>query len=448
MSGRDTVASETIRDRPLNVDDCMLLSVDRALRRLGFPGFETQTLIWLARRVSVPDLRKALASLVQEFPTMTSRLLEPPQAARPCWRLRPGRDCTFTQTELISSNTECVLSHASRLLSTLCDPTENDPIRFHLLSRPNGKDVFVVHFNHALMDHNQVLGVLRSIDRYFGTDTAPPPPATSTDLVRGYLRRFSRQRKRAAIRVANQWRRLLRGGSVTLGKELGQNSGEKVLALAVRQLNAEQTAALEKSLHRIGGMPSLSMAMLGSAFRVIQRLVGNSANGKHFCTGIGVELGVNRAKGVGLQNLTSMVPVKISPEYLADPDEVTRILAGEIRNRLATEMDLGIVAGSALLNRWPWQANWFVEILLRYAVSLWYGYFGSMDSVGERFCGAAVEQIFSVGPAWAPAGLTLLVNKFHGCLHFQATYLPASVPEPLLQQFLDGLLDELIQRSA
>jgi hypothetical protein len=193
-------------------------------------------------------------------------------------------------------------------------------------------------------------------------------------------------------------------------------------------------------------MPSLSMAMLGSAFRVIDRLVGSSANGKHFCTGIGVELAVNRNQGVGLQNLTSMVPVKISPEDLADPDEVTRKLACEIRDRLATEMDLGIVAGSALLNRWPWQANWFVEILLRYAVSLWYGYFGSMDSVGERFCGAAVEQIFSVGPAWAPAGLTLLINKFRGCLHFQATYLPASVPEALLQQFLDGLLDELLQR--
>ena len=51
------------QERRLNVSDRMLLSVDRAMRRLGGPGFETQTLVHLAGRVDRDRLRTALACL-------------------------------------------------------------------------------------------------------------------------------------------------------------------------------------------------------------------------------------------------------------------------------------------------------------------------------------------------------------------------------------------------
>ena len=40
-------------------------------------------------------------------------------------------------------------------------------------------------------------------------------------------------------------------------------------------------------------------------------------------------------------------------------------------------------------------------------------------------------------------GVTLLVNQFRGQLHFQATYVPESVPEPLANAFLDEVLRDL-----
>jgi hypothetical protein len=420
----------------------MLLSVDRALRRLGAPGFETQTLVWLDRRLPLVPLRAALARLARQHPLLTARLVEVPDGGRPWWRLRPDAPCGLTHAVLASAEPAAVLAHAGRLLAQPTDPTANDPVRFHLLARPQGKDVLLVQFNHALMDHNQILTLLRDLNRLWTGGTFDAPAAAPADLVRAYLRRFPRRRRRAAMQQVEALRRTLKGGAIQLGKEVGAHERPARLALTTRRLDAGQTRTLEEALQR-QGIPSLSMAVLASAFRMIRRLAGPQARGRYFCTGVGVELAINRAQAAGLQNLTSLVPIVVPPEDVQDRDHLACTLAAQLRQRLAADTDLGILAGAALLNRRPAQAGWLVEILLRHTVSLWYGYFGALDSIGPDFCGAGVEEVFSVGPAWAPVGLTLLVNKYRGRLLFQATYLPAAVPEPVVGAFLDAVLDDL-----
>src|SRR5262249_946443 len=109
------------------------------------------------------------------------------------------------------------------------------------------------------------------------------------------------------------------------------------------------------------------------------------------------------------------------------------------------DIDLGLLELALAYCRRPWQAIWVVELFLRYCFSLWYAYFGSLDEVGDEFCGAAVDHVNSVGPTWAPMGLTLLANQYRGRLHLQATYALEAVPEALANAFLDRVVADLLK---
>src|SRR5262245_16181597 len=248
--------------QPLNAADRFLLAVDRAQRRIGGVGFETQTWIGLDGRVDLPRLRDALACLARRHPAITSRLVEAQDQGGPYWRFRPGSDCPLEETDLADSNPQCVLDHAARLLSAPSDPAEVDPARFHLLRRPDGRDVLLVQFNHALVDHHgamRLLGCLTRPDDGGRVEPAPPAPAWR-DPIWEHLRRFPRKRRREATRVAEDWRRSLRGGAIHLGRT-PPGGGPVTLRLISRRLEAGPVRALEARV-RASGAPSLAMAVL------------------------------------------------------------------------------------------------------------------------------------------------------------------------------------------
>jgi hypothetical protein len=194
---------------------------------------------------------------------------------------------------------------------------------------------------------------------------------------------------------------------------------------------------------RTCGVPALSMAVLAAAFRAVGRLAGPSARGRYFNAGIGVDLGLSRAGGPALQNLTTLVPLWAGLEEIGDRDSLVRLLHRQFRDRLAGDIDLGLLEAAAFFGRRQPHARWLIDLMLRYCLSLWYASFGDLRGLGPEFCGAAVEEVYSAGPAWPPIGLTLLVNQFRGRLHFQVTYVPECVPEPLAEAFLDELLADL-----
>jgi hypothetical protein len=141
-------------------------------------------------------------------------------------------------------------------------------------------------------------------------------------------------------------------------------------------------------------------------------------------------------------NWTSLVPIGVQREDLADREALWRLLSGQLRERLASQTDLGLLGLAALFGRQPRHSLWAIELFLRYAFSLWYAYFGAL-TLGEWFGGAGIEEVFSVGPCWAPTGLTLLANQHRGRLLLAATYVPEAVPEPQVNAFLDLLLADL-----
>jgi hypothetical protein len=425
-----------------------MLAVDRMLRRMGGSGFETQMFVVLSARLDTAKLRDALARLGEHYPVAAARLVETGGPGEPCWRFRPGAPCPLREADLASADPGCRFDYAGRLLSAPVDLAESDPIRFHVLHLPDGRDVFLLQYNHALMDNNATALLLAKIDRLAGAtpDRAADGSAVPRDLVWDYLRSVPRGRRRQALlRIGRLWGRWWRGGVATLARSRAGRAGLAPVRIASRRLEPDQTGALRSYALNTLGFPSLSVPLVGSVFRAIGRLAPrHGVGGDNVLAGIGVDLGLRGRRGPIFQNLVSLIPLHARPDDLRDRDGLVRMLGRQMREQLAGAADLGVVQQAALMGRQPWHgSHWLVDMVLRRGFSLWYAYFGSLDAAGDRFCGVPVEDVFYAGPCWPPVGLTLLVNQFRGRLLLQATYVPESVPDAVANEFLDEVVGDL-----
>lgn len=427
----------------LNETDLAIRSVDRALRGFGFSGFETQALVWLDGRLDAARLRTSLARLGRRHPIVTSRLHEIEGESRRSWVGGDG-ECLLHETTLADSGERAVLDEAGRMLSVPRDPREYDPIRFHVLHAPDGRDVFLMQYNHTLLDNNAALLLLSEIDR---------PPAGDDGqvrqdgqaLIRAYLKRHPREKRREALqRGILTWGQSTRGGAVMLGKAADVPARTGELRIVARSLSEAASDGLRDWTVGACGFPSLSMAVLGSAFRALDRLAPRERGPRaKFLAGIGLDLGLRGKNGPIFQNLMSLVPIHARAEELADRTALAQRLSGQLREHLAQGIDLGVLLMTALFNRRPRYSESFVEHGLRHSYSLWYAYFGALDRLGTEFCGARIDNVFYTGPSWSPIGLTLLVNQYRGKLQLQATCALASVSQDLAEEFLQLVAEDL-----
>ncbi len=435
-----------VGEQRLSATDLTMLSVDGALRGMGAAGFEAVVLTWLSERVDVARLRAGLARLGTCHPVAASRLVEGGPGG-PCWRFRPGAGCPLVETELSSPTPECVWEQAARLLSTPTDLTAASPLRFQLFHRPDGRDVFLMQYNHAVMDNTASDLVLREIDRLSADGPAEARPAAGPDPIRDYLRGFPREvRRKATTTTARLWGRSVRGGVAGVGhiRPSGPQSAE--VCIATRRLEESDSRALRAHVTKTCGLPSLSMAILGSAFRAIERIEpAHRAGAPNFTTGIGLDLGLRGRQGPLFGNLVSLVPIRVPSEGLSDRAGLVRALNRQMREHIEDKADLGMLQWITLLSRRPRDdVRWVMGAFLRNRLSLWYAYFGTLGAIGDRFCGAGVEEVSCAGPSWPAMGLTLLVNQFRSRLLFQATYAPEAVSGPQARAFLDLLLADLV----
>ena len=230
--------------RFLNPIDRTIRCIDLVARQSGYPGIETQMLAWLDGRANAAALRQAIARLSHCDPVMAARLVEAEGGGRSYWQFRPGAVCALTETALPSDDPEAVLEHAGGLLSSGRDPTVADPLEFHLLHRPGGKDVLLLQYNHVLMDNRAAVPLLREIERLAESRTGPLPTIESRDLVSEHLRQFPREQRRKAIQAAIQLQaRVFRGRAATLVPETPP-VGRARLQIVTRRLEATPTAAL------------------------------------------------------------------------------------------------------------------------------------------------------------------------------------------------------------
>ncbi|MGH7200435.1 MAG: hypothetical protein ACREJB_07510, partial [Planctomycetaceae bacterium] len=130
---------------PLGPMDLAMLSVNEVLWSMGHPGFETQALVWLNDRIDAARLRTALGRFAASHPIVTARLAD--VRGGPRWEFRPDAGCPLHEAPIDSAEPQAVLDEAARLLALPFDPTDMDPLRFHLLHRPDARDVLLVQYN-------------------------------------------------------------------------------------------------------------------------------------------------------------------------------------------------------------------------------------------------------------------------------------------------------------
>jgi hypothetical protein len=430
----------------LDVTDRVILGVDRALRGMGYPGFDTQMFVWLSGRLDAGRLRQALDHLGASYPVITARLRDEPGGG-PCWCYRAGARPALQEARLSSAAPREVLDHAARLLSSPHTPEETDPLRFHLLHRSDGRDVFLVQYNHTLMDNSAAPLVLRALQGLieFGPAAALPTDTAPPNLIARHLRTIPLERRRRAGRkLVEQLRLSLSSRAVMLSGGQATRPARVQFGIITRALDADAARTLEGRVRAVCGLPSISMAGLAAAFRAIDRLTGRAdGRGDHFAAGIGIDLGLRGAQGPLFRNLMSLVPIHARADDLADPDRLLRYLTSQMRDRLTNDVDLGMLRLLTLFSRQPRRTAWVLDWALWNGFSLWYAYFGALDRAGHRLGDVAIEDLHFAGPSWSPMGVTLLANHYRGRLLLQATYVPPSVSEARANEFLDEVVREL-----
>jgi hypothetical protein len=394
--------------------------------------------------------------LVQRHPAITARLVEPSgrDGRGPYWQFRPDDAAELAEVDLATGDEQAVLAAAEDLLSTPHDPLLGNPLRFHLLHRPSGQDVLLLQYNHALMDNSATPLLIRELNELCESpDQQASPRYEPHDLVSRRLRRATHADRRAAAYAAVELQgRTLRGRAAILGKGDEDKPRTPRLRIATRAIEPDLTRAISAASTRLCGLPSLSMTILAAAFRAIQALGPQDRNaGRNYIAGIGLDLSLRGGGPLGaglptpplMQNLLSVVPVTAAPAELADRDTLIRALSRQMRDRLESKIDLGVLRLAHTFQRRPRHIHWVLAHMLRWCYSLWYAYFGSLDSAGRELCGTAIEQVQYVGPTWSPMGIALLANQSRGRLHLQLTYDPDLVPEPLAAQWLEHVVTDL-----
>jgi hypothetical protein len=427
----------------LNAADRFMLVIDRTLRGLGGPGFETVTFVWLDGRADRDRLRRGLAGLNRVSPVVTARL----RPDVPCWDLRPGAGITVRETTLPTADPQAVLDHAATLLGGETDPARVDPMRFHLLHRPDGRDVLLAQYSHVLLDHARAIGVLRRLDAVADGKIIPSEPGPWRDPVWAHLRRFPRDLRHRTGRVAADLRRHMRGGSIRLGRPTPGVAQPSRYAITTRQLTADQTRAAEARVRAVVGVPNLSMAILAALFHGLDRLTaGLPDRGNYYQAGIALDLGLKNRPPDAIENLSTLVPLLVSATAATDHTGFLRVLARQLLDKLTARTDVGILEMVAQFGRRRDRAGWVMDLLMRYCLCFWYGYLGAID-VGPALLGAPVSGVFSAGPTWPAVGVTLLASQSAGRLNLQLTYIPRSVPDALAADYLDGVVADLLAET-
>lgn len=446
----------------LNAADRLMFVAHKGMRGIDHSGFLCQTHVWLAGRLDAAALRSALCRLHEVYPVVTSRLEDTGGKAVPCWRYRPEAPPELQQIELTASDDAAVFEYAERLFEQPMDHDRDDPISFHLLHLPDGRDVLLLRFSHVLMDGKTPEYVLKEIDRFFARPDSSLPTASMHETVRmqsagfegarpdemqAHLLRFERKRRvQAALRVVRSHIRWpARPATMTPSDK--RDWLVRPYGIALRTLTQEQTDAVLASVKRLCGFANATPMVLAAAFRAIRRVCPHPTNGRTiFQTDVPLNLRPpGRAQPI-FRNFMSFIQLTARGDELADRDEATTLLNMQMRDQIRQAIDLGNLQMMAVMA--PHARMLHRHILTRMKnqpFTLGFGFLGPVTAGLERFCGQDVDRLYSLNSAISPPGITLQANQFRRRLNLMMTYIKSAVPDTTATALLDGVVEDLIR---
>jgi hypothetical protein len=171
----------------LGIQDRVMVSLHRSLRKRGYAGLLLQTHVHLCGRLHEKTLQTALHRLACCQPVVGARLVPASWFRPPHWEWQEPANCPLTVIDLKTDGDDSVVSYAERLFATPLELSGSSPVAFHLLRRPGGGDVVLLQWAHALMDGKGGELLLQEVNRLHAdpsTSGTVPPPG---DLLRRHL---------------------------------------------------------------------------------------------------------------------------------------------------------------------------------------------------------------------------------------------------------------------
>ncbi len=425
-----------------------MLAVHDGLVAVGHYGFVCQTHVWLSGRVNMPALQRALANFNQRFPVITARL-RASILGKPCWQFRPDAAPSIIETDMPASDPTTVWQFAEALCHQPLQVREVDPLQFHLLHLPDGRDVLVMLFSHALMDGKAPEHVLKQLNQC-GNDELPIPvsiPRSHDDELTTHLRKAPKlKRVRLAFRrLFHEIRFSRRAATLTACPR--RWSGER-FRIYVHQLDETDTAAAVQRVRRLCGFPNLSPAVLAAVFRALDALgPGVQDSRLRFRTDIPLNLRPPGSSEPLFRNFMSFIKMGATREDLRNADELVRKLNADMRNEIRRGIDLG---GLEMIDAVA-PFSWLVKPTLRLSAgkvpSLGFGFLGPVLPDLKSLLDVKIDWLYTMNMAVSPPGITLQAHQFGPRLNLVLTYIDAVVNEAEARQFCQHVTDELVGRD-
>ena len=100
----------------------------------------------------------------------------------------------------------------------------------------------------------------------------------------------------------------------------------------------------------------------------------------------------------------------------------------------------------AALSRHQWLLQrYIVSHIRKYPFTLDFCFMGPVAEGLERFCGRAVDWLYTLNTTTSPRSVALQVNLFRGRMNLVMTYISNSMPRTLASTFLDTIIKDLIR---
>jgi hypothetical protein len=436
--------------------DRLFFAIDDAWRRCGLPGVDIWIHVECVGRIDIDGMRAALRALWRLYPATCSRLERSGWSGAPRWRL----EAPAGEPELVVLTCATAKESQARVeeeFATRIDWADRPPMRLYVLHEQSGDDRVLVRWPHAFADARGGVTLIEELARLYDERPELATLASAGDELRrdaGILERETGGQVSRAVRRA-------RPTEIRWTSAPPQVGREKV-ALELRRLNGDQTAAVRAAALRVCGVARLSDYLRASAICALHKILDEPGGaGQAYST---VQLIDNRRKrdrGPVCHNLFSALPIFVPCEQAGDRRAVADVIqqaaaealaSGQMQRTWRRLKQVSLVPTALLarlLARSLRGGRRWLPLGLANAPTLPLGFMGPLATPRTTFCGAGLRNILGVRPPSVQAGFAINVNTAQERINIAASFFEPRIERTAMARYLDRYVELLLDgRSA
>ncbi|MBI4578158.1 MAG: hypothetical protein HY718_00555 [Planctomycetes bacterium] len=418
---------------PLNPIDNVLAALDHTLQRQDGIGFNCVLTLMLEGELNRGRLIDAARRLGECHVLTRARLHKPRWARHPRWVVEPAATIPIEFEEATADTEPAPL--AETILNRKLDPRDDPPVQIFARRLQSGCHVLILKWSHVLTDGRGGDFLLQALGRYYaGLDPSPPRPTPRPEGL-------------SVGQPKPRWPRPP-ACSVNLCRLWGAPSANR-LRLRVVALDEAESAALRRHATAVAGFGRQGIAMLGAAFRLMQRQA-LAADYRHATVrahwpvalregALPASLPGNEFGFVYLER-----PVNEHLDDAALAEQLTREIIDQLRR--------GEHRRAWVLARWLWlyryarlcKLNDRSRFLIRGDRStMHFRYAGRLIGGAREWGGLPVRGGFAATICWPEKPLALGLSETAGRFHVGVTWLEGALTDQAADQLIHQFRQEL-----